>query len=264
MFTRVLVPLDGTRHTEVAIHPAFVIASQANTGIILLSVTDELHASVRRTYLRTHDPVAPSYSEVVIADQVAPAIVAAARRHAPSLVCMASHGRGPVGQALFGSTSSAVIHDVGAPVLAIGPHCQTVENYSEVVVAVDDSKESAAVVPAARALADQLDAKLQIVQVIDYEQVRRAHEAGIDPADLRETGHVARLAAQLSREGVVAGWEVLHDRNAAHGLVDYLREKPSAIVAMATHARSGLSLLSHRGVANHVVHRSANPVLLLH
>jgi nucleotide-binding universal stress UspA family protein len=139
-----------------------------------------------------------------------------------------------------------------------------VADYSEVVIAVDDSKESAAVLPAALDLAHHIDAKLQIVQVIDNADLRRASEAGVDPSDLRENGHVHRLAAQLARQGVIAGWEVLHDHSAAHGIVDYLREKPNAIVAMATHARSGLSLLSHHGVATHVVHRSSNPVLLLH
>jgi nucleotide-binding universal stress UspA family protein len=133
-----------------------------------------------------------------------------------------------------------------------------------VVIAVDDSKESAAIVPAAVALADRIDAKLQIVQVVDNADLRRAREAGVPDFDVRENGHVHRIAAQLARQGVVAGWEVLHDRDPAHGVVDYLREKPHAIVAMATHARSGLSLLSHHGVATHVVHRSANPVLLLH
>ena len=179
-------------------------------------------------------------------------------------MCLASHGRGPLGQAVFGSVSTEVIHEIGAPVLAVGPHCAEVANYSEVVVAVDDSKESAAVLPAAVALANHIDAKLQIVQVIDNADLRRARGAGVNASDLRESGHVAKLAAQLARQGIITGWEVLHDHSAAHGIVEYLHEKPGAIVAMATHARSGLGLLAHHGVATHVVHRSANPVLLLH
>lgn len=264
MFDKIVVPLDGTRHTEVAIEPAYVIATQARVRMVLMSVTDAVNASVRRSYLRQHDPFTPSYAEVVVGEHVAPEIIATARRHAPSLVCMAAHGRGPVGQALFGSNSTQVIHEVGAPVLVVGPHCAAVADYSEVVIAVDDSKESATVLPAAVDLAHQIDAKLQIVQVIDNTDLRRAREAGINPADVRESAHVTRLAARLAREGVIAGWEVLHDRDPAHGIVDYLRDKPNAIVAMATHARSGLSLLSHHGVATHVVHRSANPVLLVH
>jgi nucleotide-binding universal stress UspA family protein len=264
MFDKILVPLDGTRHTEVAIGPAYVIANQARVGMVLMSVTDAVNASVRRSYLRQHDPFTPSYAEVVVGTHVADEIIATARRHAPSLVCMASHGRGLFGQALFGSTSTRVIHEIGSPVLAIGPHCAAVTDYSEVVIAVDDSRESAAVLPAAVDLAHHIDAKLQIVQVIDNTALRRAREAGVSTADVRESAHVALLAARLAREGVIAGWEVLHDRDAAHGIVDFLHEKPNAIVAMATHARSGLSLLSHHAVATHVVHRSANPVLLLH
>ena len=264
MFDNIVVPLDGTPHTEIAIAPAFALATQASSRMVLLSVTDQVHATARRIYLRTHDPFSPSYAEVVVGEHVAPAIIATARTHAPSLVCMASHGRGALGQAFFGSTSTQVIHEINAPVLAIGPHCAEVSNYSEVVIAVDDSKESAAVVPAALLLAHDIDAKLQIIQVIDNSDLRRARDAGVSVSDVRESGHVVQLAARLARQGVVAGWEVLHDREAAHGILDYMREKPSAILAMATHARSGLSLLSHHGVANHVVHRSHNPVLLLH
>jgi nucleotide-binding universal stress UspA family protein len=266
VFEHILVPLDGTPHPEVAIHPAVVLASQSHTQLLFASVVAPGYAHERRHYLsRWERAVQVVYEvDVVFGGVVADQIIAAARVHTPSLVCMASHGRGPLGQALFGSTSTRVIHEIGAPVLAIGPHCAEVGSYSEVVVAVDESDESAAVLPAALDLAVHIDAKLQIVQVIDNADLRRAQEAGINPADLRESGHVAKLAAQLARRGLIAGWEVLHDGDPAHGIVDYLREKPSAIVALATHARSGLSLLSHHSVATHVVHRSANPVLLLH
>ena len=266
VFQQIIVPLDGTTHTEVAIHPAVVLASQAHAGLLLMSVAETEDVTSRREYLNGWQRASfmPCEWDMTIGGPVAPHIIATARKFAPSLVCMASHGRGTLGQAVFGSVSTEVIHEIGAPVLAVGPHCVEVPNYSEVVVAVDDSKESAAVLPAAVELANHIDAKLQIVQVINLTDLRHARNAGISPSDLRETGHVAKLAAQLARQGVIAGWEVLHDQSAAHGIVEYLHEKPTAIVAMATHARSGFGLLAHHGVATHVVHRSANPVLLLH
>jgi nucleotide-binding universal stress UspA family protein len=268
MYDTIVVPLDGTEHAEVAIHPAVAIAAQAHARVVFMSVADHAHQLRGSDYLsgrqRAQFMFMDCGAELLVDVPVAEGIIQVANGYAPSLVCMTSHGRGPLGQALFGSTSTHVIHNIGAPVLVAGPHCIDVGSYSEVVIAVDDSKESAAIVPAAVALADRIDAKLQIVQVIDNADLRRAREAGINPADLRESGHVAQLAARLRRDGIIAGWEVLHDRDPAHGIVDYMREKRSAIVAMATHARSGLGLLAHHGVATHVVHRSANPVLLLH
>jgi nucleotide-binding universal stress UspA family protein len=266
MFATIVVPLDGTPDTEVAIHPALALASQTGVDLLLTSFAQPDFVAYRADYLRgwARSAFIPCEVQVGTEGSAQSHIIAAATSHAPALVCMASHGHGFLGQGVFGTVAADVIRDIGAPILVAGPHCRNdVRSYTDVIVAVDESDESAAILPAATDLALALGAKLQIVQVIDPADLARALEADIPADDLRESAHVAKLARQLPAE-VSASWDVLHNDDPAAGIVDYARIYPTAIVALATHARSGLSLLVDGSIATHVVRAAENPVLLLH
>ncbi|HVT76625.1 MAG TPA: universal stress protein [Acidimicrobiales bacterium] len=266
MFGAIVVPLDGSEHTEVALHPAFSIASQTGAYVVLLSVVQPDFVQERGDYLRGWARSAFIPCEVAVATEgsVPDNIITLASANEPSLVCMASHGFGFFGQALFGTVCAEVVRGIGAPVLVVGPHARTdVTAYTDVIAAVDASSESARVMEPAVALARALDAKLEIVQVIHPDDVRQAQASDVAGSDVRETGHVAMLAAKLG-DDLAASWEVLHNDDPARGIVDYVRARPSAIIAMATHARAGLDLLAEGSVATHVVHAAENPVLLLH
>ncbi len=56
-----------------------------------------------------------------ISDDAAGAIVECARRNAIDVVVMATHSRGPLAQALLGSTTASVIRSGVAPVLVVHP-----------------------------------------------------------------------------------------------------------------------------------------------
>jgi nucleotide-binding universal stress UspA family protein len=264
MFDEIVVPLDGSRYSEAAVHPAVTLARQTGARLVFVSCAPATSLEERTEYVRNiaRGTFLPNAVDVVLDGPIADGIVAFADSHAPSLLCMTSHARGPMGQALFGHTVSDVIRSVNAPVLIVGPRGIDRANYDEVIIALDASDESARVVPAALALAKRLDAKVQLVQVVDPRDRAQAEVAGVPASDLSESGHVARLAKSLADDGNTFGWEVLHDDNPAAGIVAYAREHPNAIVAMSTHARSGLSLLAQGSVANEVVHASPCPVLL--
>ena len=56
-----------------------------------------------------------------ISDDAASAIIECARRNAIDVIVMATHSRGPLAQALLGSTTSGVIRSGVAPVLVVHP-----------------------------------------------------------------------------------------------------------------------------------------------
>ena len=266
MFDAIVVPLDGTDYSAAAVDPAVTLASQTGARLAFVSCAPTVGVEERTDYLKgiARATFLPNETEVVMDGPVADGIIRFATKRAPSLLCMTSHARGLMGQAVFGHTVADVIRRLGQAVLVVGPRCVPAANYSEVIVAVDASDESAAILPSACALAGRLNAKLHLVEVIDPADLRAAAAAGVPASDLQEAGHVGRLATRLADDGVTVGWEVLHNDNAARGILDHLREHPDAIVAMATHARTGLTLLAEGSVANDVVHFSTVPVLLLH
>ncbi len=266
LFETVIVALDGSRHPEMAIHPAVTLAAQGGASLALVSVAPPWEVHAREDYLRMTSVGLPVPTETKVLPYGPPAegLIAELRARGSALACMTSHGRGAMGQALFGDVSARVVRELGAPVLVIGPHdLSGISAYTEVVVAVDGSRQSAAILRDAVALAEQIDAKLQVVQVVEPGARALAHAAGVPDRDIVETGHVSELARGLPSD-VAASWEVLHHHDVAHGIVDYLSDHRSAIVAMSTHARSGSDLLAAGSVANHVVHASPCPVLLLH
>jgi len=56
-----------------------------------------------------------------VSDDAAAAIVECARRNAIDVIVMATHSRGPLAQALLGSTASSVVRSGVAPVLLVHP-----------------------------------------------------------------------------------------------------------------------------------------------
>lgn len=266
LFDTIVVPLDGGPHTEVALHPAVTLATQANASLVLVSVAPPWDVKDREDNLRMAAVGLPVPAERIVL-QPGPAadmIVELLRERGGCLPCMASHGRGFLGQAIFGDVSARVVRESGGPVLAIGPHVAAgVGAFTEVVVAVDGSDASATILPTAIQFAQQIDAKVRIVQVVDPDDVAQMVASGVPENDVLDSGAVATLA-HLVPHDVSATWDVLHHEDPGHGLVDYLSGHLTAIVAMSTHSRSGFDLLTEGSVANHVVHSTPCPVMLMH
>ncbi|MBK7876142.1 MAG: universal stress protein [Planctomycetes bacterium] len=59
--------------------------------------------------------------EVVEDEDVARAILAAAKHHDVDLVCLGTHGHGPIASALLGSVASAVLKKIDRPLLLVPP-----------------------------------------------------------------------------------------------------------------------------------------------
>ena len=138
---RVLVPLDGSSLAEAILPSVSRIARPLDLEIILLRVVPALPPRVieggrpividnterlrveAQDYLR-HVASGLLTSGLRVSTDVrvgdAPAeIVAAAREGQADLIAMATHGRGVLGQLLFGSVAEAVLHRADVPVFLL-------------------------------------------------------------------------------------------------------------------------------------------------
>ena len=138
---RVLVPLDGSSLAEAIIPSVSRIARPLNLEIILLRVVPALPPQVieggrpividnterlrveAQDYLR-HVASGVSMSGLHVSTAVrvgdAPAeILAATREGQADLIAMTTHGRGVLGQLLFGSVAEAVLHRAEVPVFLL-------------------------------------------------------------------------------------------------------------------------------------------------
>ena len=155
MFSRILVPLDGSDEAAAALEIAKGIARRFSSSLLLLEMVPTTGATLGlasdvasgaltdpqlyQAEVAARESAAEGYIDAVaqeLAEQgldvsyavgtgnEGAGIVEAARREDVDLIIMATHARGGLGRLVFGSTTDHVIRNAHIPVLAIPPEAQ--------------------------------------------------------------------------------------------------------------------------------------------
>jgi nucleotide-binding universal stress UspA family protein len=147
MFRRILVPLDGSRTSQLGLAKAIKLAKEQRAALCLLHVIDQraitqnltgeggaavidqlfdslrasgkqivarAEASARRQRVRAKAVMVENISRTV-----ADAIIAQARRWRADLILMGTHGRRGLSRLVMGSDAEAVVRAASAPVLLV-------------------------------------------------------------------------------------------------------------------------------------------------
>jgi nucleotide-binding universal stress UspA family protein len=138
--------------------------------------------------------------------------------------------------------------------------------FKKILVPVDGSPFSEAVLPHIRTLATRYNATVHLVRVRTpepYEPPLGVVLTSIpEPLQVAPADRLDMLAEQFKVEGIAATTEVV-DGHAAEGILDCAKRESVDLIAMTTHGRSGLSRWWLGSVATKVVHASPVPVLLV-
>ncbi|MGE3619906.1 MAG: universal stress protein [Acidimicrobiia bacterium] len=257
-FDRIVVPVDLSTLSERAIRPALRLAKATGACVELFTWSwDEGEAAaIRRDYAslaaQLHAEV-PVVVEAAVTEDLdaAPAIAREAARHG-AVICMATHGRSGLGAAMLGSVAEEVLQLVEDPIVLVGPRVahRPMEG-GTVVACVDGSVRSEVVVPVADRWARMLGLPLELIEVLEPTRP-------VTVPDVGEVGEVARLAGGLAGG---ASYDVLHG-DPAEAIVDRAASGV-ALLALATHGRTGLARAVMGSVAMKVVHRARCPVLVV-
>jgi nucleotide-binding universal stress UspA family protein len=247
----VIVPLDGSGDAERALPVAEQLAARIGGATLLVSSRFGPDDGTLSEYLeRTASTRHPVPSVRVIEDRLAHnAIVQVAAETPGSLVVMAAHGRGGIGQALLGSVTEDVLRCIEEPIVVVGP--AVVADWSSegdrVVACSDGSPQAGGIVIAAASLLRQLRLRdVTVVRVGD-----EAPSGELDPA-----------AGALEREGFVVRSEVLAGGDVVDAITRYAREAKPALLILSTHGRSGLARVSLGSVMSGVIRNAPCPALI--
>ena len=143
MYERILVPLDGSSLSETSLPHAEAIGKQFGSTLILLqviapppqtgsdvpastfSVTSDQERAETERYLATigeslRTRQLKTETRIVVG-HAADEILSSAATTQASLVVMATHGRGGLGRAIFGSVANEVLQRCHLPLLLIHP-----------------------------------------------------------------------------------------------------------------------------------------------
>lgn len=294
MFTRILVPLDGSELAERALPLALTMGRAAQGAVRLARVpvfeqalvptsegfgvlwpnqTYEQTLNATREYLErlmAAQPASPAQLTAAVLDSdgdVAGAIVEAAHAAPTDLIVMSTHGYSGVTRWVLGSVAERVLHHAPCPVCVV----RAADLPRRLLIPLDGSALAETALVPGLAMAAWLGCPvtlLRAVPMVSAEEVRRlnALEPGMG-ARLQEelcadaTQYLNRIATEHAHADRRIDTQVLIGP-AAYTILQYAELENFDMIAMATHGRTGLRRWAYGSVMEKVL-RNAHCSLLV-
>ena len=298
MYTRMLIPLDGSKLAENVLPYARALAGALNLRIELLSVVDSMdfartsHAGHVRSFdsiieaavqesRRYLEGIARSFTGstvtcVVEQGQAEEIIIEKAAGDKETLIGMATRGRSGIHRWLMGSVAEKVLRGATNPLLLVRGDEEGRSNgaatLKSIIVPLDGSKRAETVLPPAIDLAKILS--LEIVLTRAY-QIPMSAYAGADApyyADLdslltlvkeEASAYLEAKVNELRENGIEKVSSILLLGSGADEIIELAQGTPDNLIAMCTHGRSGVERWVLGSVTEKVVRHSGDPVLVV-
>lgn len=276
---KILVPLDGSQLADGILKHVERLLGKEPCEVTLLRVLPppdqveevpgqlELERKAAGAHLDTVklrlEEVGAKVNTVTRHGDAAAEILFAIEEHGPELVAMSSHGRSGVMRWIRGSVAERVLRSAAAPVLLItarGLDAQIEQRFRRILVPLDGTEHSAAVLPLVERLAKLHGAEV-ILARIEWEGLNRP-----------------LLAAALAPEKVVESIRPYRDRLAEHGvgvraiasqgdsasqILDLAESEDVDLIAMTSHGRTGLIRAIEGSVSEKVLRHCRRPLLVV-
>jgi nucleotide-binding universal stress UspA family protein len=301
MFSRILVPVDGSTFSEHALpfaaHAArtsgaalmvvLVHARQSpvTTDLVLREAVDAWEdARVRQEtdYLnelagRIERELGIAVRHQILSGEVVPALEREVRVHDVDLVVMTTHGRAGLARAWLGSVADALVRTLEVPVLLVrpddGPPPDRLADggYRHVLLALDGSERAERAIEPALALAPGADTRITLLRTAappaaitsPYlpHAARFTHEE-MERSRAAAEEYLAGAAAPLKDRGRDVHTVAAVDYHAARAIIRFADENDVDLIAMGTHGRSPVTRLVLGSTSDKVVRSASVPVLV--
>ena len=289
---RVLCPTDFSAFSAHAFAHAVSMAAWYEAAVTVLHVLpDTVVPASELAYMANPMLLDPALREAIQADLsslVAPArrvglhaegelregkpaaeIVRVAQQLHADLIVMGTHGRSGFQRWVLGSVAETVLRRAPCPVLtvpALAPERPSPMLFKRILCATDFSPASEAAVSFAASLAEEADACLLLVHVLDRSGAGARSESGADgdgPRPDFECAARAQLRRALPTEA--REWctpeEIVTCGKVAPQILRLAAEREAGLIVMGVHGRSLLDLMAFGSVTHEVVREAACPVL---
>jgi nucleotide-binding universal stress UspA family protein len=284
MFTRILMPLDGSARAEEAILLARQLGEESRAQVFLLYVdatraetTPAPDVARRLEAIATELRHAGHEAHVLtLSGQIPTTIAATAEVHGIDLIVLAPEMRGALATLRHPSVTAGMLARTATPLLVAPSHQEgatvppLASNADWVIVPLDGSALAEQALPLAVRLAESYQRGLLLARVNPTIQ---AAMGGIGVAPMRDD-----LAAALLRETQTymhdvkrrilqscqapVEWVVLSGAPATELLL-FVETKPGSVVVMSTHGRSGLARFMMGSVALELARKAVIPTFIV-
>ncbi len=294
MFTKVLVPLDGSELSERALAPALEVAAKPGGEITLLRAL--VPQSVFARALEGADPHVEEWVAEAQAverkdaqkylehlqkanyrddiqinvnltdDDALGCILDSAVEH--DLIVMSTHGRSGLTKWVMGSVTEKVLASATCPVLVI----RAAAPIRRILIPLDGSSFSESALAPGLELALRLNAAVTLLRVVDeVTGLERAQFSGLGATDMAnrlQNGLISEAENYLASLMMPMGelqieHKVVVSNTAAFRIVDYAQRHTTDLIVMATHGRTGLAKWVYGSVADKVVRGAPCSMLVI-
>lgn len=295
MYEKILVPLDGSELSEIALPYAEDLSEKLGSEIILLHVCEPPGSEcfhIHQLYIERLSEITKEHLEgrtkvepLVLPGNPAEEIIDYAEGNNIGLITMATHGRSGVKRWMLGSIVNKVVRETTKPILLIRakgvrPPIPEKRMLNKLLVPLDGSKASKVILPYIEELTSKLKPEVTLLQVIasahydvpmgetvaavpysekEIEELKAATRAYLEKAGsgLKNKRVTVRLEVAVG-----TGAEVTVG-TAAKEIVEFADKINADLIAMSTHGSSGFSRLFFGSVADRVLHTGNTPLLLV-
>jgi nucleotide-binding universal stress UspA family protein len=296
MYTRLLIPLDGSKTAEAVLPYGRTLAGTLNIPVELLGVVDigvlathVSHGSARyfetiiaesvrssEEYLKRIAETFPDHGvKCTVEKGKAEEVIIEKAGSDATLTAMATHGRSGINRLLLGSVAEKVLRGSPHPLLLIRANEEAKSEgeaaLKSVIVPLDGSELAENVLPSVVELAKAL--KLEVLLLRAYprfttytgvEDYNAANYEVIRAAFRNDAqSYLDSKVGELKRKGIEKVSFAIPEGPGADEIVALGRRTADNLIAMCTHGRSGVKRWVLGSVTEKVVRLSGDPVLIV-
>lgn len=293
MFTRILVPLDGSNNAEKALPYARALARALEIPVTLMTVvetgTDLFPKKVRhfdtliKDSLRSSEEYLKKISRTFVGTSIQykvekgraeDAIIMNAAADNGTLIAMATHGRSGLNRWLLGSVTEKVVRGANNAVLVVRADEEASSEGEaapdSIIVPLDGSAVSESVLPYVVDLAKAFHAKVTLLRSYSLKQIMFSFEdyhPDLDElkGELRweAMSYLDEKVAELKSRGLVDVFRSATEGDAAETIIETGKGAPNTLITMSTHSGSIIKHWVLGSVTEKVLRHANNSVLTI-
>jgi nucleotide-binding universal stress UspA family protein len=265
MFDQIIACLDGSPLAETILPLARGLAGAVRARLTLVRVVvDSDEMATEESYLRDCARAYGAQMKFLTSADPAEAIIAELERTPGAIAAMTTHGRTAWTEAVLGSVALNVILNAGRPIIVYRSQVtdqKAPNTIRTIAVALDSGEFSERIIPTAVELAKAIDAKLMLIQVLPAD-FSKSTAPNIPAGDFLESSYLHAKATEIDKKyGIEPSWDVLHGEP-GDAISQYVRGMAETLLAMTSHARSGLKRAILGSVAANCIRNSGVPMLI--
>ena len=297
MYSKILVPLDGSGTAEKVLPYARYLAGKFKIPVELLAVIDIgeiashmasekarfldtiIEDGVRHstTYLRGIATTFPDTDVKCSVERGKPEdiIIEKAGTDKSMLITMATHGRSGLNRFLLGSVAEKILRGTANPLLLVRATEEAksagAAMFKSIIVPLDGSELAEGVLPMVTDLAKKLELDVELFRAYHIPYNAYAGDEGFYAGNYEELltsvrdeakEYLDKKAGELKRDGVGKIACVVKEGFAGDEIIALGRKTADDLIAMSSHGRSGVKRWVLGSVAEAVVRHSEDPVLI--